>query len=147
MTKLKKITIGIFVFLAFIILIVAVSDNPATPQINYKVLESWSIPNGGEGKKILISKEYLNDADMTTLGNQLKRDASKDRNAIVQVYTDKQAAVLRDKVLAENATQAENALYDEHFVGFYTKNANSGNHQFNIFFDGAGGTNQKTISY
>ncbi len=126
-----------------------ISEDSSNQQdnIQYEILESWPIPNGGEGKKILISRDYLNEVDMTTLGSKLKQDTTKDRNAIIQVYTDRQAANLRDKVLANEATQEENELYDQHFVGLYFKNANNGNHQFNIFFDGTMGTNQKTINY
>ena len=123
------------------------TEQPQQKQITYEILERWSIPNGGEGKKVLISKDYINDTDMTALGNKLRQDVSSDRNAFIQVYTDRQAAALRDKVLADNATQAENDLYDQNYVGQYNKNGNTGLHQFNIFFDGVMGTNQKTISY
>lgn len=123
------------------------TEQPQQKEITYEILERWTIPNGGEGKKILIPKDYLNEVDMTALGNKLKQDTSGDRNASIQVYTNKQAAILRDKVLADNATQTENDLYDQNYVGQYNKNGNTGLHQFNIFFDGVMGTNQKTISY
>jgi hypothetical protein len=84
---------------------------------------------------------------MTILGNKLRKDTLGERNAFIQIYTSKQAATLRDKVLADNATQSENDLYDQNYVGQYNKNGNTGLHQFNIFFDGVMGTNQKTISY
>jgi len=140
----------LFVFIGLIIIssLLPDSDNISNQQSNiqYQILESWSIPDG-QAMKILISRDYLNEADMTALGNKLKQDTSSDRNVIIQVYTDKQASTLRDKVLAQEATQEETDLYDMHFVGLYFKNANNGNHQFNIFFDGTTGTNQKTISY
>jgi len=123
------------------------AEQPKQKEITYEILERWTIPNGGEGKKILIPKDYINDADMTALGNKLKQDTANDRNAFIQVYTNRQAAVLRDKVLAGDATQAENDLYDQNYVGQYNKNGNNGLHQFTIFFDGVMGTNQKTISY
>lgn len=143
--------IVLYVFIGLIIIssLLPDSDNTSNQQSNiqYEILEKWSIPNGGEGMKILISRDYLNEADMTALGNKLKQDTSSDRNAVIQVYTDRQASTLRDKMLAGGGTQEENDLYDKHFVGYYVKNGNTGYHQFNIFFDGTTGTNQKTISY
>lgn len=143
--------IMVFIFLGLIVFgsLLPDSDKNSTQKnnIQYEVLESWSFPNGGEGMKILISRDYLNDVNMTALGNKLKQDTAKDMDAIIQVYTNRQAATLRDKVIALEATQEENDLYDQHFVGLYFKNSNNGNHQFNIFFDGTMGTNQKTILY
>ncbi len=120
------------------------AEQPQQKEITYEILECW---NGGEGKKILIPKDYLNEADMTALGNKLKQDTASDRYAFIQVYTNKQAAALQDKVCDGKATQSENDLYDQNFVGKYNKNENTGLHQFNIFFDGVMGTNQKTINY
>ena len=151
------IVLYIFVGLIIIGSLLPDSNNSQTNTLNninqlngdiiYEVIEQWSIPNGGYGKKILISRSYLNEEDMIALGNKLKQDTANDRNAFIQVYTNRDAADLRDKVLADEGTQTENELYDEHFVGLYSKNANNGNHQFNIFFDGTSGINQKTINY
>jgi hypothetical protein len=63
------------------------------------------------------------------------------------VFDSATAAALRSKVLDDSATTAEQNLYDMHFVGVYEKNGNTGFHQFDIYFDGDMGTNQKTIQY
>jgi hypothetical protein len=116
-------------------------------KIDYQIIQSWTIPNGGHGKTLLIPKEYLNDADMTALGNKIKKDVSSDRNSFIEIYTDRQAEALRTKVLGGKATKEEEDLYDKNYVGTYTKNANTGYHEFIIFFDGLAGTNEKKIEY
>ncbi len=129
--------------------------SPTTPstavqtanELSYEIVETWDIPNGGQGKAIVISPDYLNDADMTALGEKLKNDTKDDRNAVIFVFDNPQAAALRQAVLNEEASQADQDLYDQHYVGQYTKNANTGFHEFTIYFDGVMGTNQKTIQY
>lgn len=115
--------------------------------IAYQIVDRWTIPNGGEGKVVVISPDLLNETDMVALGNKLKSDVQNDRNAFISVFDNASAAALRDKVLGDKATKAEQDLYDKHFIGEYDKNANTGYHQFTIYFDGVMGTNQKTIQY
>ncbi len=115
--------------------------------ISYQIVDRWTIPNGGEGKVVVISPDLLNETDMVALGNKLKSDVQNDRNAFISVFDNASAAALRDKVLSDKATKAEQDLYDKHFIGEYDKNANTGYHQFAIYFDGVMGTNQKTIQY
>jgi hypothetical protein len=115
--------------------------------ISYEVLQQWDINNGGKGKIILIPADYLNEADMTTLGQKLKSDTKNDKNAFIMVFTDKKAAALRDKVTGNTMTKDEEKFYDTHYVGQYTKNGNSGFHAFAIYFDGVSGSNNKTINY
>ncbi|VVB53163.1 Uncharacterised protein [uncultured archaeon] len=115
--------------------------------IDYQIIKRWQIPNGGEGKVVLIPKDYVNDADMTAIGQKLKKDTAKDRNAVIEVFSDRQAALLRDKVFNNTATGEETDLYDKNYVGSYTRNINTGYNKFEIFFDGVMGTNNKTITY
>lgn len=118
----------------------------AQKEITYEIKRTWDIPNGGHGKTVVISKDYLNDADMATLGDKLRSDSKDDRNAFIFVYTDATAAELRDKPL-EEITDTESDLILNNFVGTYTKNANSGYDEFAIYYDGQLGTNTKTIKY
>lgn len=115
--------------------------------IAYQIVDRWTIPNGGEGKVVVISPDLLNESDMVALGNKLKSDTQGDRNAFISVFDNASAAALRNKVLSQKATTAEQDLYDKHFVGQYDRNANTGYHQFAIHFDGIMGTNGKTIQY
>ena len=43
-------------------------------NIDYEVIQSWEIPNGGYGKVIIISPDNLNEEDMTVLGDKLKKN-------------------------------------------------------------------------
>ena len=122
-----------------------VVDEPQK-EITYEIKRTWDIPNGGHGKTVIIPNDYLNEADMTALGDKLRADSKDDRNAFIFVYTDATAAELRDKPL-EELTDAESDLILNNFVGTYTKNANSGYDEFAIYFDGQLGSNNKTIKY
>jgi hypothetical protein len=117
--------------------------------INYEVVKSWEIPNGGFGKVIVISPQNFNEADMTLLGEKLKADTKNDRNAFIFIFDDKKAAEMRDRLPSTTnpPNETEQDYYDKHFVGDYSRNINSGYHQFTIYFDGVIGTNQKTIKY
>ena len=129
-----------------------VAPSPIPTQvktINYEVFKSWEIPNGGFGKVIVISPQNFNETDMTLLGEKLKADTKKDRNAFIFIFDDKKAAQMRDRLssTANSLNETEQDYYDKHFVGDYSRNINSGYHQFTIYFDGVMGTNQKTIKY
>lgn len=119
-----------------------------TPQeITYEVVKRWSQPDGGEGKLILISPDYLNEADMTALGEKLKSDTKKDKNAFIWIFTDRRAIEMRDEAFADELKGKDLDFYDKHYVGQYTKNGNTGFHEYTIYFDGVSGTNDKTIKY
>lgn len=115
--------------------------------IQYEVLKQWDIPGGGKGEVVVIPTSYLNDTDMTALGQKLKNDLINDRDSFVFVYSNKQAATLRDKVINDTATTAELKIYDPNFVATYTKNADTGFHKFQIMLGGVNGNNNKDITY
>lgn len=121
----------------------------AQKTISYEIVKRWSIPNGGEGKLIVISPDLLNEADMLALGEKLKLDTKSDRNADISVYTDKKAAEMRDRLSSETnkLTKEEDDFYNTHFVAQYNRNINTGYHEYTIYFDGVMGTNKKTIKY
>lgn len=123
------------------------TPTPVKKSVSYEVLQQWDINNGGKGEVVLIPTDYLNEADMTALGQKLKEDTKNDKNAFIMVFTDKKAAVLRDKMIDSSMTKDEEKFYDAHYVGQYTKNGNSGLNAFAIYFDGVSGSNNKTINY
>lgn len=116
-------------------------------QIPYEIIKRWTIPNGGEGKLIVISPDNLNEADMTALGENLRNDTKNDRNAFISIFDNAKAVSVRDAVLGDTANKTDQDLYDKHFIGEYDRNINTGYNQLQIFFDGVMGTNQKTITY
>lgn len=116
-------------------------------EITYEVVEQWSVSNDGEGKAILISPDYLNEVDMMALGEILKSDTKKYRRVFIFVYTDRRAAEMRKKTFSDELKGKDLEFYDKHYVGQYTKNGNTGLHEYTIYFDGFSGTNDKTIKY
>src|SRR3989344_4139002 len=151
----KKLT-WVVLILVLLFVVVMSGKGTATPPsstpsqqaqpklISYQITDRWTITNGGEGKVVVISPDLVNETDMVALGGKLKSDTQNDRNAFIFVFDDASAAALRSKVLSDKATTAEQDLYDKHFIGNYTKNANTGFHQFVINFDGVMGKKQKT---
>ncbi len=118
-----------------------------TKVVSYEIIERWPIPNGGEGKSVVVSHDYFNESDMILLGKKLKEDTKYDRNAAIFVYDDKQAALMKDKVLSDKLSAKDSDFYDKHYIGQYFKNGNSDFDQFTIYFDGVLGSNQKVIKY
>lgn len=120
-----------------------------TKSITYEVVKSWKIPNGGEGKLVVISPDLVNETEMLALGEKLKEDTKRDRNANISVYTNTKAANLRERLSSETnpLTKEEDEYYNTHFIAQYDRNINTGYHQFTIYFDGVMGTNHKTIKY
>ncbi len=115
-------------------------------QIPYQIIKRWTIPNGGEGKLIVISPANLNEADMTALGENLRNDTKNDRNAFISIFDDIKAVSLRDAVIADTASAKDQNFYDKHFIGEYDRNINTGYNEFDIYLDGIMGT-QKAIKY
>lgn len=126
-----------------------VSTTPTTTPkvISYEIYKRWSIPNGGEGKVVIITPDYMNETDMPLVGEKLKNDTKSDRNAFISVFTDKKAADMRDQVLTDKLSEKDRDFYDIHYVGQYNKNGNSGFNEFVIYYDGVMGSNSKTIKY
>ncbi|KKP79802.1 MAG: hypothetical protein A2271_02380 [Candidatus Moranbacteria bacterium RIFOXYA12_FULL_35_19] len=118
-------------------------QQPEKKNIPYEVVLEWSINNGGKGERIVIDPKYLNFDNMTALGETLREDLKNERNAFVFVHTDKKSADLQGKML-ENPTQSEMDYVGKHYVGSYTKNANSKMHEFTIFLNGIDDTSETT---
>ena len=101
----------------------------ATKKIPYEVADEWSIPNGGKGRRIVISADYLNESDMTLLGETLKEDTEDERNAIIMVHTDKKSAQIQ-KDSSMKMTEDQLNYVGKHYIGQYTRNANSNINEF-----------------
>lgn len=119
----------------------------AVKDIPYEVIESWEIPNGGFGKIIVISPTNANESDVIALGEKLRKETKNDRNSSIDIFSDKQAALLRKKVIGQKATEAEDKLYGTHFIASYSKNINTGYHKLEIHLTGIDEKNWKQISY
>ncbi len=117
---------------------------PTPKDISYTTINRGTLGTGAGG--IVIPIEYLNEDDMAALGEKLKVEYSNDKNVSVRVFTDNRAYALFDKIVSQEATPEEDALYTKNFVGWYKKNGNNGLHEFDTFIDGVLGEH-KTITY
>ncbi len=100
-----------------------------------------------ETKNIIIDPKYVNQTDLTALGEKLKNETKNQSHVFISIYDNTKAAQLRDKATRDELNKTDATFYDKHFVGQYTKNTATGFHQFQIYINGLSGKNQKTITY
>ena len=112
----------------------------AIPTISHRIIEEWTIPNGGYGRIIVIDPVHRNEKDMRMLGDQLRSDTKKDRNAFIWIYDDEKAARVRKAALAERLNKKDLEHHDKHVIGDYARNANTGFHALIIFLEGLDGS-------
>ena len=115
---------------------------PAAPRsvspdsVSYRVVETWSIPNGGFGRAIVVPARMRNEASLRALGLRLRADTKADRNAFIFVFDSERAAGVRRAVVNGRASDADLAVYDKHFIAVYNRNANTGFHEMAITLRG-----------
>jgi hypothetical protein len=115
-------------------------NSTATPQrVPWRIVEQWTIPNGGYGRAIVIDSAHANEADLRILGDELRDLTANDRNAFIWVYSDSTAAKLRRVVGDDSISKARVDSYDRHSVGSYFRNANNGLHELTIMPEGLTG--------
>lgn len=165
--RLHKVWTGIIAFVAFFIIVGIINQKPdtATPtladtsnnekpaaketvkQINYQTVSSTD-KNGQLTGVYVIDPSNNNTADMTILGTQLSKIAANtDGYYYGYVFDDAQAASYINAVHTGTDTAEQDAVYDPHYVGTYTKNPNSGANRFVITIKGDQDPNPQTINY
>lgn len=102
---------------------------PGLRPVPYDIVRRWQIPNGREGRVVVINPAGLNEAAVDALGEQLRADTRNERNAFIYVYSSREGAALRDKA---RRTPGEDSLHDRAHLGSYARNANTGFHQIDI---------------
>jgi hypothetical protein len=122
------------------------AHDPPPYVVDYTIVDQWSIPNGGWGKVIVIDSVHANERDLRALGDELRFDTQAERNALIFVYSHKRAALIRQIVLRDRASSKDLRFYDAHFVGSYTRNINTGIHEFVLTPNGLNGR-QIEITY
>ena len=106
----------------------------ATPNVRvpaYKVVEQWTITNGGFGRTIVVAPNPTEE-NLRALGDRLRQDTKNDRNAIVFVYDDDRAAANRLAAILEKLASVDLRHHDRHRVAMYLRNANTGFHELDI---------------
>ena len=96
------------------------------PAVIYSIIDEWRIPNGGYSRVIVTDVTQRSEAGLLALADQLRRDTRADRNAFVFIYDNHDAAVLRKAALAERLNKRDLKLHDDHMIGTYFRNANTG---------------------
>lgn len=104
----------------------------------YKVIEEWKIPNGGYGRAVVVKPNPV-ESELRALGEKLKQDTKRDRNAFIFIYDDEKAARNRRAAAADRLAREDLKHYDKHFVGTYFRNGNTGFHQLTITVKGLDG--------
>lgn len=111
--------------------------------VAYSVVEEWSITNGGYGRVIVVDPSLRSEAGLLALADQLRRDTRADRNAFVFIYDDRDAAKLRKAALEEQLSDRVMKFHDDHFIGTYFRNANTGFHALTIMLQGVYGPTKR----
>jgi len=111
----------------------------AKPAVVYNVIEEWSIPNGGYGRAIVVDPAQRSEAGLLALTDQLRQDTKADRNAFVFIYDNSGAAKLRKAAFEARLSTRDMKLHDDHMIGTYVRNSNTGFHAITIALQGAAG--------
>ncbi|MGE0608115.1 MAG: thermonuclease family protein [Pirellulales bacterium] len=115
------------------------SDPPATkpPSVHYDIVRRWTIPNGGEGKVVLVSPSVATTTGLAELAHVLREETRADRNAVIMIFDHQRAAAMYSRAVELDGEEAE--FYDRHFVGSYIQNATTGYHEMQVHASGLSG--------
>lgn len=115
-------------------------------RIPYEVTETWTLPDGGKGKCILIAPAYAKKKWLKLLGQQLSREASSANFTHIEVFDNRRATQLHATRLY-GATAAEERLERKHHVGQFIENQNTQLCALTAYVDGFGSVNRETYRY
>ena len=117
------------------------ASTPAPPVLRdtvpYRVARFWEIPNGGYGRVVVISHRLVKDSALRVLAAQLVAYTRNDRNAMIDVFDNENAAAMSAHIPEGNDERGR--FYDRHFVAQYVKNANSGVNEWTLMVKGLNG--------
>lgn len=118
-----------------------------TPKIPYQIVSSHD--TGSQLTAVyLIDPSHDNVADLTILGKQLSQVAASTKGYFNgDVFDDATAASYIDAVHSFTDTPAQDAVYDPHYIGVYTKNPSSHLNRFVIQVKGDQDANPQFINY
>ena len=92
------------------------------------------------GEQLWWLPHCVTEEGLVTFANQLKIETKADQHANVFIYDDRRAAVLRKDALSERLNKADMKLHDDHMIGTYIRNINTGFHAVTIALQGANGS-------
>jgi hypothetical protein len=79
---------------------------------------------------MVIAPRYATDRSLRLLARELRANFSEREDVFIDIFTNRRAAKLREKVWAERGTKQEEALFDRSYVGAYFKNSGTGHEGF-----------------
>lgn len=152
--EIKNPQLWLLVVIAGVVIwILTMDGSPLTPPeqsivqssdagTSYKILEQWSIPNGGF-VRVIVTNVNPTEPELRALGEKLRQDTKDERNAVVYVYDDEHAGRDARAAFSEQLSKTDLQHHDRHRVGTYWRNANTGLHEFDMTPAGLGGPNAK----
>jgi len=120
-----------------------VAPTPAETPLDFSVLNTFSIPNGGHHYWVLISPALGNKHDLRRLCDKVNGGYASERNTLFDAYTDARAYEIQNSGSSLTNDDDDNFL-TQHWVLNYIKNANTGLRQCIIT---PYGENQQDINY
>ena len=132
----KEKIVGIVVIFIFIIMFVIASggDKKTTTEtpnsqtfntVNYQIVERWELPNGGEGKRIIIPAEFQDKENLMLICDKIENDVKNDRNSFVFGFANMTSLQLEKSGSLED---------NEGFILNFGKNANTGYHECAVYY-------------
>lgn len=113
------------------------------PRGSYRLVESRA------SIRVIFVEPACDDLEsMKALGDKLRTDFSAESIIIAMIFDDLRAAKMYDRMLDAGGSLGaeEDRFYDKHNIGNYSKNLNTGFHQYIITLQGADG-HQVEINY
>ena len=128
---------------------VQMADTASQNIINYEIVEKWDIADVKDGGMLIVIRpENSNLDDLQLLGKQLNAKYESGDRVAISIFTDTEAAKLRNKSAASgSSTREEIEFYEKHYVGNYSKNRSSGYNQLNAWPEGASGDVSEEYTY
>lgn len=77
----------------------------------------------------------------------MRTEAAADRNAFYEVFDNPRAAAMRQDAVEERLGNKDLAFHDKHKIAFYTKNGNTGYHEYRFTLDGVMSDRWTVIAY
>ena len=125
-----------------------VSQTPHA-NVSYEIVDTWT---DNSLQTVVVSPEYVNEADMRVIGEKIRSSMTSRANSFVFIFTNKDAAHSHGKVLSAMSEMGVDAneeltstFNDPDMVGSYNKTPKSGE-LFTMYLGGTK-TNPKEVRY
>jgi hypothetical protein len=128
-------------FALFVAANAAQADPAAQPSkvaATYKLVESWA-----SIRVVVVDPSLRTEAGLLAIADVLRRDTASERIVGVLIYDDIRAAKLCRATQMGTIRKQDEKLHDDHDIGAYTRNANTGHHEIAMMLKGLNGPMKK----